>query len=317
MRSGPVPIEVPELSLRSCSVEEHCESLIRLKRLSYWWYQGISKVLGNYSLPFKDRNGNWWYQVKPGLCWSVDAFKAFEPSQACPPFAKAYFGYQHLVPNGSQANSRLVLNTIFDLTDYGPVKLSSKRRNKIRNGLKNCMLERLISPDKKTFDECRATWDDLSARTGWKQVAKETIFDEEWRMLLDCPGVSIIVARHKMSGRIAGFMITKIIGDTAYSDTVAARTDMLHTRVNDALRYSFLANAMKLPGVRKAHSAIKSSIKGLEDFKRDLGYEPYQFPANTHLRLGLRGVLRLVFPEKYNRMIGRFVDDGIYSVDSK
>ncbi len=309
MKAELKPIEVPELSLKACSVDEHCKSLIRLKKLSYWWYQGVSKVSGNYSLPFKDKNDNWWYQVKPGLCWPVDAFKVIDPERVCPPFSKAYFGYQHLVPDELDANSRLVINTIFDLKDYGPNKLKPNRRNKVRNGLKNCELEVLKNYSKEIFNECRATWNDLSARTGWKQAAKETTFDEEWRMLLDCAGASIILAREKTSGRLSGFMITKITGDTAYSDTVAARTDMLHTKVNDALRYSFLANAMRLPGVEKAYSAIKSSLEGLEYFKSELGYQPYCFPANTRLHLGVGSILKLFFPAKYRRMVGKF-DNG-------
>jgi len=306
MASKPLAVRVPDLHLNACSVDEHCEALLRIRRLPFWWYQGTSKIFGNFSVPFRDKMGNWWYQVKPGLCWPVETLKTIEPSRACPAFTKAYFGYQHLVADESEANSRLVLNTIFDLTDYGPEKLKSKRRNKIRNGLKNCTLELLETYNKEMFDECRATWDSLSIRTGWKELAKERTFDEQWRMLLDCPGVSIIIAREKTSGKIAGFILTKIIGDTAYSDTIASHTDMLQTRVNDALRYSFLANAKKLPGIKKAYSAIKSSLKGLEKFKEELGYEPYRFPANTHLRAGLETALRLFFPDKYNRMIGRF-----------
>lgn len=302
-------IEVPELALNACSVEEHCKALIELRRLSFWWYQGTSRIFGNFSLPFMDKKGNWWYQAKPGLCWPVDALKLIEPANACPPFKKAYFGYQHLVADESEANSRLIFNVISDFENYGIEKLKGKRRNKIRNGLKNCSLDLLETYIKETFDECRLAWNDLSARTGWKHAAKEKVFGEEWHMLLDCPGVSIIVARERKTGKVAGFMITKIIGDTAYSDTIAARSDMLHTKVNDALRYSFLANAKKLPGVKKAYSAIKSTLKGLELFKSELGYEPYPFPARTELRVGLKTVLKLFFPAQYNRMTGRFVDE--------
>ena len=60
---------VPPLRLSVCAVEEHCEALGRLGSLSFWWYQGRSRIFGNYSLPFWDTDGRWWYQVKPGLCW--------------------------------------------------------------------------------------------------------------------------------------------------------------------------------------------------------------------------------------------------------
>jgi hypothetical protein len=309
MKSELVPIEAPYLPLKACSVEEHCEALINLKHLPFWWYQGTSRVFGNFSVPFKDPCGNWWYQVKPGFCWPVEILRTIEPDQACPPLAKAYFGYQHLTRDESKANSRLVLNTILELKTYGAEKLNSKRRNKIRNGYKNCSLEVLKSFNKDAFDRCRAIWDDLSTRTGWKHAAKESVFNEQWCMLLDCPGITIIIARDRSSGEIAGFYIIKIIGDTAYSDTIAVYSDMLNTRANDVLRHAFLANAMKLPGVTKGWSAIKSSIKSLEYFKVSLGYEPCGFYANTHFVWGMRGALKLFFPEKYNRMMGRFVQD--------
>jgi hypothetical protein len=306
MNSEPTPIEAPKLILKHSSIEEYCKRLQKMKHLSYWWYQGVSSVFGNYSIPFQDENGNWWYQVKPGLCWPVDAFRAIAPDKACPPFNKSYLGYQHIVPKDCESNSHLVLNTIFDLSNYGPSKLKDKRRNKVRNGIKFCELSLLESFDKVTFDECRAAWDSLSQRTGWKQAAKEKTFDDEWRILIDCPGVSIIVARERSSGKIAGFMIVKIIGDTAYSDTVAARTDMLHTHVNDALRYSFLANAMKIKDVTKGYSAIRSTLEGLETFKMGIGYEPYSFPAYTHLCPGVGLALKYLFRSKYDRMMGRF-----------
>ena len=305
MAPKPVEIEIPHLALNHCSVEEHCLALRNIKKLPFWWYQGTSKLFGNFSLPLKDRNGNWWYQVKPGLCWPVDFFKPIGLNRACPSFNKTYFGYQHLVDDDSQANSHLVINTIFDLKDYGIASVSSKRRNKIRQGLKYCRLEAPSRIDKKTLDVCRANWDDLSERTGWKHAAREGVFDDTWRMVLDCPGSSIILAREKASGEVVGFLIVKIIGDTAYNDTIAVGTNNLRTRANDALRYAFLANATKIPGVTKAYSAPTSFMGGLEEFKKALGYVPHPFPTNLRLRPGTGFVLRLLFPSKYRRLTGQ------------
>ena len=302
MKSKQTPIEFPKLALNACSVDEYCKALNRIGSLSYWWYQGVSRIFGNYSLPFKDKNGNWWYQIKPGLCWPVDIFKSIESDKACPKLTKSYLGYQYIVTNNSDANSKLTINTIFDLKNYDPFNLKSKRRNKIRQGFKRCDLEILDCYNKRIFDECRLVWNSLSKRTNWKQPAKAKTFDSEWQMLLDCPGVSIILAREKKSDRIAGFMIVKIIGDTAYSDTIAVRTDMLPTRANDALRYAFLINSKRLDNVTKGYSAIKSSLKGLELFKSELGYTPYPFHAVTKLNIGVKIVLKTFFTDKYKRM---------------
>jgi len=309
MADKPSDIDVPLLKLNACSVEEHCRAFIELKRLPFWWYQGTSRLLGNYSLPFHDANGNWWFQMKPGFCWPVAFFAPIGPDRARLPYRKTWLGYQCLVSDASEANSTLVLNMIDDLTAYGAGSISSKRRNKIRHAFENCMLEVITRPDKAVFDACRRAWDSTSVRTGWKEQAREEVFDETWRMLLDCPGESIIVARERAGGEVAGFYIVKVIGDTAYSDTIAVRTELLNTRANDALRYAFLANSAQLPGVTKAYSSIVSYLRGLEDFKTSLGFEPHPFPAVLHLRPGIPTLLRIFAREKYHRMLGRYEDE--------
>ena len=306
MASKAAKIDVPQLALNSCSVDEHCGALGRIKKLPFWWYQGTSKLFGNFSIPFRDGQGNWWYQVKPGLCWAVDCFRPFSPDKACPGFTKSYLGYQHVVPEEDQANSHLVINAVTDLSQYGASAINAKRRNAVRKGFKMCELEVLREPDETTFDECRIAWDELTQRTGWKHTVDKAGFDKTWWLLLDCPGVSIIIGRERESGQVAGFLITKIIGQTAYVDTIASRSDMLHTNVNDAVMFAFLMAARELPGVKSAHYAIKSNVVHLEKFKTGIGFTPVPFPAVTHLRGVMPFVLRAFFADKYRRMIGQF-----------
>jgi hypothetical protein len=299
-------IEVPRLDLQACSVEEHCRALLDIKRLAFWWYQGRSSLFGNFSLPFQDGAGHWWYQVKPGFCWPADCFRPMDPSRARPPFARTFLGWQHVVADEAAASSRLTVNAILDLAVYGARAIDAKRRNAVRKGLKICRLEVLKSLDADTLEGCLGAWNDLTSRTGWKGKAERGAFRETWGLLLGVPGVSIIVGRDAETGVVAGFLMVKIIGDTAYVDTIASRTDYLRTNVNDAVMYAFLVNAARLEGVSKGHYAIKSNVVNLERFKTGLGFVPHPFPAVTHLRPGVGPLLRLVFPDKYNRMMGRF-----------
>lgn len=301
-------IEVPELALGHCSVEEHCKALEQVRALPFWWYQGTSRILGNFSLPFQDKNGNWWYQVKVGLCWPADCFRPIDPDLARPPYSKSFLGYQHVVEDQGDANSHLVINAILDLKIYDADSINAKRRNAIRKGFRSCTLEVLTRPSDDALRGCLRAWNELSARTGWKHACDQKTFFESWRLLADCPGASIIAGRDNESGEIAGFVVTKIIGDTAYVDTIASCTDMLRTNVNDAVMYAFLINAAKLPQVTKAHYAIKSTVTKLEKFKAGLGFEPHPFPAVTRFRPGVEAMLKLCFPAKHRRMIGLFSD---------
>jgi len=308
MADRPAQIDVPGLDLRHCPVEEHARALVELGCLPYWWYQGASRVLGNYSLPFCDANGNWWFQVKPGFCWPMDCFRPIELGKAVPAYAKTYVGFQHVLPDEAAANSHLTINAVLDLSTYGSESVNAKRRNAVRKGFKACDLEVLANLDAETIAGCCAAWNDLTARTGWKHAADEKTFSRSWHMLRDVPGVSIIVGREHQSGEVAGFLVTKIIGDTAYVDTIASRTDLLHANVNDAVMYAFLINATKLPGVCKAHYAIKSTVESLERFKTGLGFVPHPFPAMLKLRPGVPLLLSLFAREKYRRMQGRYDD---------
>lgn len=301
-------IETPALALRHCSVDEHCEALRALEELPFWWYLGKSGILGNFSLPFRDEAGNWWYQVKPGLCWPADCFRPISAGSARPPFKSAFLGLQHVVPEPEQANSNLVINAITDLDSYGPNAINAKRRNAVRKGFRSGVLEVIESFDRETFDQCRIAWAELTERTGWKHALDQSTFDETWRMLLDCPGVSIIVGRDNDTGEVAGFLVTKIIGDTAYVDTIASRTEFLRVNVNDAVMYAFLINAQQLPGITKAHYAIRSYAEALEKFKTGLGFVPTPFPTRTVLRRPVAWALKRFFPDKHRRMYGLFDD---------
>lgn len=303
---GPAPSEIvaPRLALRRCTVDEHARALVEARTLPFWWYQGTSRLFGNYSIPLRDGDGSWWYQVKPGLCWPVDFLRPIPISHATPPYRSSFVGFQHVVAAGDRADSHLVVNALAGLDAYGAARIPSARRKSIRRGLRDCEVALLADYDRETFGECRSAWNDLWGRSGWKRPLGQAEFDAAWRAMLELPGMSIIVGRERRSGAVAGFRITKIIGDTAYTDTTASRTEMLHTNVNSAVMYAFLANAARLPGVTMASSAIKSYVASLEDFKTSFGFEHRRFPARTTLRPGVAPALRLLFRSRYDRLVG-------------
>lgn len=306
MAQSTAAIEAPRLTLEHCSVEEHCLALREARRLPYWFHTGTSRLFGNFSLPVKDSDGRWWFSPRPGLAWLVDCYAVVERGGARPPLSGSFLAYQHVVPDAQQANSQLVINTVVDVPGYGPASVPLKRRNGIRKSLKNCVVERLSGGDEDALEHCRQAWNDLTQRTGWRHTAERAEFHDTFRRMMALPGVSVIVARDRESGQVAGFNMVKLVGDTAYVDTIASRTDMLKLRVNEALMYTFVASAAQVPGVQKAHYAIKSYVAALEDFKQGVGFVPTPFPAYTRFRGPTGLLLRTVFRAKYRRMIGQF-----------
>ena len=164
------------------------------------------------------------------------------------------------MPAQQGANSTLVIDSIPDPGSFGAARVGRSRRKLIRRGLRDCDVGVPASFDRATFDQCREAWKDLSRRAGWKRPMSQRAFDASWRLPLELPGVSIIVARDRASGTVAGFRITKIIGDTAYGDTTASATPLLESNVNSAMTSAFLASAATVPGSAKAQLAIWSRV---------------------------------------------------------
>jgi hypothetical protein len=296
------PIPCSPVPLRQASVEEYCRALGHSQYSSFWWYF-FEHAPFRFSMPFKIRDATWWYQVKPGFCWPVEVLSPRREHPAGFPYCKSFIGYQYGV-DGLPHNSTQLINTIEDLPNYSSDSIDAKRRNAVRKGIRECAVEPLRGIDEATAAECCAVWNDFTRRTGWKHPIPEGLLRVSWNELLGLPGATILVGREIRSGRIAGFLITKLLGDTAFVDTLASRTDLLNVNINDALMFTFLASAQRLPGIKKAHFAIRSYDSHLEDFKTSIGFKPLPFPMVTVMRPGISPVLRRLFPSQYRRMTG-------------
>ena len=114
-----------------------------------------------------------------------------------------------------------------------------------------------------------------------------------------------MLALDKKTNEVAGFLITKAHGNTAYVDTIASNSGLLKSNPNDVLMYTFIRNAQQIPNVDKVHYAIKSDVAPLENFKTSLGFEHYQYPANLCTRPGMLTLLRVFRQQTYKRLTGQ------------
>lgn len=301
-------IEVPSLPFEHCSTEEHCRALRKVGTLPFWWYQDFAKVGGNFSLPFQDNLGAWWYQVRPGYAWPAGAVDEL-PSRRRVPYLKTFLAYQHVTPPGEPTNSSLVINTILDVPGYSTASLDDKRRNAVRKGLRSCDVIAIDKVQDDWLPGVMKAWNDLVERTGWKHQRDAAFIRDSWSRLLDLPGTKILLAIDKATSQVAGFLITKVHGTTAYVDTIASNSDLLKSNPNDALMFTFIRNVQRLPAVSVVHYAIKSSVEHLERFKTSLGFAPNVFPANLHARPGMMTLLKTFKPEMYKRLTGQLDAD--------
>lgn len=302
--ASPKEIEYPSLNLRHSSTSDYCHSLLQARTLPFWWYQDTSRGGKNFSLPFQDAQGAWWYQVRPGYAWPVDAIDPLSTPRSLP-YSKSYLAYQHVVASGEASNSTLVINTVVDLPAYSPESIDDKRRNAIRKGVRSCDVVQVERIEDAWLPGVAKAWNDLVDRTGWKHHRDGGMIRESWSKLLEIPAATMLLAIDRASGQVAGFLITKIYGQTAYVDTIASNSDLLKSNPNDVLMYTFIRNAQKCSGVTKVHYAIKSSVEHLEKFKTSLGFAHHPFPATLRARPGLLTALRILRPQLYRRLMGQ------------
>lgn len=297
-------IETNTLALKSSSVFEYCQAMQKIKYTGFWWYLDTNTLFGNYSVPFKIKDESWWYQVKPGLCWSVNVLSSCSEIPRLP-VQKSFLGFQCLCKN-SISNSKQIINTILNIAQYDESSINSKRRNSIRKGVSLCTLKVLSDINESIIEECTEVWNNFVQRTGWKKRIETEYLKKTWSELLELPGTTIILGREKTSGRIGGFLITKLIGDTAYVDTIASHSAFLKINVNDILMFSFIKSSQQIPHIKKVHYAIKSFDEKLEKFKTSIGFSHEIYPSYTYLRPGIKFILKIARKKNYNRLIGNY-----------
>ena len=302
MTTGAQPIVVDTIPLCHATVEEYCRALQQTSHCAFWWYLGRSKVFGDFSIPFQAGDGSWWYQVKPGFCWPADVL-AVRGTLPRLPLRKAFLGYQ-CIAQESIANARQTINIISDVSAYGICSIDAKRRNAIRKGLRCCRVEKIQVLTPEIVVQCTAVWNEFVQRSGWKAPVSREWVEKTWEEVLRLPGATILLGIDSKSGKIVGFLITKVLGSTAYVDTIASHSAGLNVNVNDLLIYSFIASAKEIETVKNVHYAIKSYDGKLESFKCSVGFRPESLPSRTHLRPGVGLLLRACRPKDYSRLMG-------------
>ena len=102
---------------------------------------------------------------------------------------------------------------------------------------------------------------------------------------------------------MCGWLITRVIDDTVFIDTIASHTDRMAQRPNDAMIFRALVSAAAM-GVAHGHYALQSRLESLEAFKQALGFHAHPFPSRLELRWPVAPLLRLARPRLYRRLLG-------------
>ena len=295
-------VEIPALPLSKSTEADYGRFAARARRNEFWWYfNGVAPFRG-YSRPFGDRDGRWWYRVKPGFAWPVDFFTPFS-SEYRSPGKLGLLGWQFPVEE-ARADSRVWMNVIHDLPSFGIDIVAENKRRAVRKGLRQLHVTIANPRDPALCREACEVWNSHVARTGWNRPFEVSRFQESWAELADWPGTSVLTARPRTGdGKLCAWLIARVIDHTVFVDTLASHTDRLADRPNDAIVFSALASA-QAAGVAHAHYSLKSDVTSLEEFKTSLGFVAHPFPTRLCVRGPVRWGLQLAAPKMYQRLKG-------------
>jgi len=293
--------DIEPLPLAHASVDEYCGAVAAARNIPFWWYFGTYPLMGNYSVPFQTSDRSWWYQVKPGLCWPVE-FMVSRNHRPSLPLRHSFLGYQS--PQHSGTNSRVVFNMIEDLTQFDIGCLDKSKPRALRKASRRCVVEILQTLNSTIEMQATDVWNSLVERSGWNHPLNPRTLTDSWRRLLDLPGTTILGCFDSNDHRLIAWLICKLIGNVAYIDTIASHSSYMDHRPNDLLIYSFLMSAKKNSHISMAHYSLRSRIASLERFKESMGFRPCSIPVYTHLRPGVKALLKTLSKRNFERLMG-------------
>lgn len=295
-------IEVPRITLRPASASEYCESVLSIGSLeTWWWQQGLAPYRG-FSRPFRDRDGEWWWHIKPQFAWKMDFFQPLERVPRLPRFQRL-LGCQYPVVD-QLANSLAHFNMIHQLEGYGLERVASQKRRAIRKGLKHLDIVALDPCHPQTVEQAGVVWNSHVERTGWNSPFDGRTFANHWRPLADMAATCIIGARDKQTGVLCAWLIARAVAGTVYIDTIASHTERLDHRPNDTMIFCLLHNAARTGGVQHANYFLRSDLAPLEKFKQSLGFDSSGVPARVEVNLLTAFALRHLKPAVWQRLHG-------------
>lgn len=288
--------------LARTSEDAYCRAARGMRHNEFWWYYNGLVPWAGFWKPFQDRQGRWWYHVKPGFVWPVDYFTPIEDFQGILP-TRPLLGWQCPVPD-DRADSQVWLNVIHDLSGYDISRVASNKRRAVRKGFRALHIEVVDPADEALAREACIVWNSHVERTGWNKPMNAVRFVNTWRELSRWPGTTVMTARDPARGdELCAWLIARVIDDTVFIDTIASHTDRLANRPNDAIIFLCLASASAM-GVRHAHYSLKSKLSTLEAFKESLGFTAHPFSSKLRLHWPIGPLLRVFQPGIYMRLHG-------------
>lgn len=252
--------------------------------------------------------GIWWQSVKPYYCWPVDLFHNFSFKSVRPLFTKSFLGYEYMLPQSSLHSNAHLSMMVFEkdeIVRYGFESLSAKKRNQVRRGLENVLIQPVVNKHQFIFDGHQINRSAL--RRQERLSARIPIYSSlsDWsrtvNMFFDFHDREIWGAFY--NNQLISYIRSVRIEDTIYITNAMSHTDYLAYYPNDALLYSYILHIKKsTPRVSRIAFGLYCNKLSINRFKEQIGFKKKDYPV-------FRRINPLIFPfipfTKYKHYVAR------------
>jgi hypothetical protein len=247
----------------------------------------------------------WWRAVKPFFYQPADIFTRVVPRVRRPNAMAALGGFCHMVPDGCDANGKIVFNEIRNLNGYDLSAIQPRKRNKVRRGLRMLRLGQITSPEVLLNDGYNVYVDWEQRRFGHSPAELDRKGYALWvRRLLLHPHLLILGAYY--NGRLAAWIVVRANGERANLSKSFGHSEFHQLEPSSALTYAYVLICAQSPGVKSACHGLRSTKVSLEEYKATLGFEHIEYPSYIHIRTVIKPIVRRLFSVEYRRLMGEY-----------
>lgn len=247
----------------------------------------------------------YWRQVRPFFFRPLLPYRTYRPGAVRQPGWAALGGYQHAVPAGETANSRLKLRMFDKPQEYVPASLDRKRRHLLEFAATEFTV-RLITDVTEFKAQALPVFQSFYERTHYWYKAERRYpagFDRWADTLFQTP--KLIVLGGYRNGVLGGVSVSLLVEDTLVYLVSFCSSTGLRMHLADLLLHSLRTAAAGSPGVARVFAGMESRERGLDEFFERRGARLVALPATCRLNPIAGAILQRFLPQQYVRLTGQ------------
>lgn len=265
--------------------------------------QAYANYLVSKGANVKARGSVYWIQTRTGFWEPSHWMVRCDQSQLQPPTCLCW-GFrcvtQHEVTIG---RGHLPVHLLEDISGYDTNALDGKRRNQLRACRRRVKIVQLLH---STILEEQGFGIMCSAhrRTGYGHVTSLSAYlDGVKRLMSNYPG---LVMAGLIDGKLGGWLYGKVIGKTAYIDSIIVATEALSSNIGTGLVFDFVQACRKTGVVTEVvYGLATPEDPRLTAYKESMLFPVVRVPTRVWILPLIAVALRLVKPHVFHRLTGR------------